>query len=1098
MARSAGGHCLQLSQTNPINFAVGPTEITIQLWTGEEIQEALLGMDVLLCMDASLDFKDGEVTMNIRSLKREDLQDHPVWAKGKTDCGLLVMEPVKLTGKIPPCVKQYPLNRAAVDGLRPIIKDLNDQGIIYKTQSPSNAPVWPVKKPNGSWRLTVDYRLANQCITHLSPVVASGDQFLQDITPAHKVFTVLDAVNAYWSVPLATECQDWLAFTYDGCQYTWARLAQGLASAPTIYHQALRRHLTLPEAPKMTSSVITYLDDILIASETEEEHDKDLRAMIDYLHVKGHKLSYDKAQMSQPEVIYIGQKISQGKREITHDRTAAIRKTPEPRTVKELRAFLGVCNYNRNWVENYTEIAQPLNDLLKGRPDSRDKIKMEDESRKAFEELKQHLCEAPALGLPNVHRPFTLFVNEYNGFVTSVLAQEHGGLLRAVGYYSTKLDTTALGFGPCLRAVQAVYLAIQLVNNLVLDQQLSIRCPHSVNALLAGRKVPCVSDSRWGNWQAVLESPNISLQKASVSNISTMIAPTDATNEVEDHVCEDLVTLMEEGHFVKEDPLHNPDLVLFTDGSSLVENGIRGAGYAVTTEHDVLESGSMDPGTSAQQAELKALTQALKIAEGKSATVYCDSRYALGVVMDFGILWKQRGFVTAKGTPIKNGELVAELLDAMLLPRELAVVKVKAHTKLETHEARGNALADAVSRTAARQKDETENDNGNCMRLKKTEQPTTQEEHKESLKSIMEMQDAASREEKWTWIENAAKLHDDNLWRHGNRTVAPQSLLPYLATQIHSLGHVAVEKMRHRFGQVWWSPKFNAAAKDIVRRCATCLKNNHDRKVKLPMLKVPAPPGPFRCLQVDYITLPPCKGYREVLVVVDKFSRWIEAYPVRRATAANTAKVLVKDFIPHYGLPDQICSDNGTHFTGAVCAEVSRMLNITWSFHCPYHPQSSGQVERANRTLKERLAKMHQEGTPWVDAMPIALCSMRATFNKDVGLSPYEVVFGRCFSFPGSVDLRTADVHLTSDTLMNYCIQLSEALQVTSNQVKEAWAEPPEGGHSLVPGQWVMIHKPQRLALEAKYEGPYQILLVTRSAVRVAKKTDTCKPLQIS
>ncbi|CAL8255085.1 unnamed protein product [Boreogadus saida] len=103
----------------------------------------------------------------------------------------------------------------------------------------------------------------------------------------------------------------------------------------------------------------------------------------------------------------------------------------------------------------------------------------------------------------------------------------------------------------------------ELMNNLVLDQQLSIRCPLSVNALLA----------------------------ASVSNISTMMAPTDATNEVDDHVCEDLVTLMEEGHFVKEDPLHNPDLVLFTDGSSLVENGIRGAGYAVTTEHDVLESG---------------------------------------------------------------------------------------------------------------------------------------------------------------------------------------------------------------------------------------------------------------------------------------------------------------------------------------------------------------------------------------------------------------------------------------------------------------------------------------------------------------------------
>ena len=90
MARSAGGHCLQLSQTDPINFAVGPTEITIQLWTGNDIQEALLGMDVLLCMDASLDFKDGEVMMNLRSLQREDFQDHSIWAKGKTGCGLFV------------------------------------------------------------------------------------------------------------------------------------------------------------------------------------------------------------------------------------------------------------------------------------------------------------------------------------------------------------------------------------------------------------------------------------------------------------------------------------------------------------------------------------------------------------------------------------------------------------------------------------------------------------------------------------------------------------------------------------------------------------------------------------------------------------------------------------------------------------------------------------------------------------------------------------------------------------------------------------------------------------------------------------------------
>ncbi len=71
----------------------------------------------------------------------------------------------------------------------------------------------------------------------------------------------------------------------------------------------------------------------------------------------------------------------------------------------------------------------------------------------------------------------------------------------------------------------------------------------------------------------------------------------------------------------------------------------------------------------------------------------------------------------------------------------------------------------------------------------------------------------------------------------------------------------------------------------------------------------PAPPGPFRHLQVDYISLPPCKGKTDVLVVIDKFSRWVEAYPTGCATAAHTAKCLVTDFIPRWGLPDCIDSD---------------------------------------------------------------------------------------------------------------------------------------------------------------------------------------------
>ncbi len=171
------------------------------------------------------------------------------------------------------------------------------------------------------------------------------------------------------------------------------------------------------------------------------------------------------------------------------------------------------------------------------------------------------------------------------------------------------------------------------------------------------------------------------------------------------------------------------------------------------------------------------------------------------------------------------------------------------------------------------------------------------------------------------------------------------------------------------------------------------------------------------------------------MVVIDKFSRWVEAYPTGRATAAHTAKCLVTDFIPRWGLPDCIDSDQGTHFTGQVVKEVSRMLKIKWNLHCPYRPQASGQVERSNRTIKTRLSKMHQEGVPWVEALPAVLCSMRASPNRSVGLSPHEIITGRPMQMPGVIDLRNADVHIASDALIAYCENLTKALQSAKREL---------------------------------------------------------------
>ncbi len=645
------------------------------------------------------------------------------------------------------------------------------------------------------------------------------------------------------------------------------------------------------------------------------------------------------------------------------------------------------------------------------------------------------------------------------------------GLL--TGVEPVKLTGTQ-GMGPCLRAVQAVHLALQASSGMVLGQTVNVKCPHTVSALMNQAKVTSVTSSRWGNWLATLTAPNIVIQRAPVTNPSScmMSAMTEFVLEDEGEMTHDCVTLTYAATSeIAETPIENAELELFVDGSAQVIEGNRRAGYAVTSTTEVVASGRLPDHFSAQAAELVALTRACTLASGSVANIYTDSRYAFGVIHDFGVIWQTRKFLTSAGSPIKHAGLVKDLMFAMKLPKKLAVIKVKAHLTTNTTEAKGNALADVAAKQA-------------CFYA--TVQVCSGSTAQKIIlppESIVDLYKDVPLYEAWTWLDKGATVDSSGCWTKGGKYVAPESLLPYLAQQIHSLGHSGPATMNHRFSNQWWNPKFRNAATETVKRCVRCQKNNDVPAAITPAAHTPAPPGPFRHLQVDYISLPPCKGKTDVLVVIDKFSRWVEAYPTGRATAAHTAKCLVTDFIPRWGLPDRIDSDQGTHFTGQVVKEVSRMLKIKWNLHCPYRPQASGQVERSNRTIKTRLSKMHQEGVPWVEALPAVLCSMRASPNRSVGLSPHEIITGRPMQMPGVIDLRNADVHIASDALIAYCENLTKAVQSAKERVESCWQTPPEGGHTIVPGQWVMIKAFKNKPLEPKWYGPHQVMLITAAAV---------------
>ena len=144
-----------------------------------------------------------------------------------------------------------------------------------------------------------------------------------------------------------------------------------------------------------------------------------------------------------------------------------------------------------------------------------------------------------------------------------------------------------------------------------------------------------------------------------------------------------------------EDPLISPEEIWYTDESSFFLDGKRKAGYAVVSNFETIEAKPLPPGTSVQLAKLIALTRALELGKGKRAAIYTDSKYALLVLHAHAVIWKERGHLTTRWSPIKHGDQILKLLEAVRLPTEVSASHCKGHKKGSTEMERGNEAAES-------------------------------------------------------------------------------------------------------------------------------------------------------------------------------------------------------------------------------------------------------------------------------------------------------------------------------------------------------------------------------------------------------------------
>lgn len=215
---------------------------------------------------------------------------------------------------------------------------------------------------------------------------------------------------------------------------------------------------------------------------------------------------------------------------------------------------------------------------------------------------------------------------------------------------------------------------------------------------------------------------------------------------------------------------------------------------------------------------------------------------------------------------------------------------------------------------------------------------------------------------------------------------------------------------------------------------------------------------------------------------------------MKASSAASLPDVAHIRMLSGYGVPQGINSDRGPAFVAKITQTIASLLGFQWQLHVPYHPQSSGQVERMNSTIKEKLTKtMLTTGLKWPDALPIVLYSIRSTPNVTTGLSPHEVLMGRPMSTGISPPLtpNKATLLWTDDYMTEFVTTLTEILRKYHLHVSDRLPKPSgEPIHPFQVGDFVLIKSLDKVSLSPRWKGPFQVLVVTRTALKVEGRAE--------
>lgn len=326
------------------------------------------------------------------------------------------------------------------------LKEMLEIGAIRESKSPWSSNVVIVRKKDGTIRFCIDFRKLNQRTVKDAYAIPRVEDTLHLLSGA-KYFSKLDLKSGYWQVELEEEDKAKTAFSVGGLGfYECNRMPFGLSNAPATFQRLMERcmgELNLRDC-------LIYLDDIIIFSDDIDGHLERLDAVFGRLAEYNLKLKPPKCEFFKTKTTYLGHVVSADGIEADPAKTEAVKTWPIPKSVKEVRKFLGFVGYYRRFVKDFSKIARPLNDLLighstvknvgkKSKPKKRVAFVWGQDQQAAFDKLKETLICPPVLAYADYCQPFKVHTDASLLGLGAVLYQRQEGKDRVIAYASRSL-----------------------------------------------------------------------------------------------------------------------------------------------------------------------------------------------------------------------------------------------------------------------------------------------------------------------------------------------------------------------------------------------------------------------------------------------------------------------------------------------------------------------------------------------------------------------------------------------------------------------------------------------------------------------------------